>query len=82
MAEYAGYVPTKPVDFGAISSDFLSKKIAVGQIGHGTQVFTERLLKMSGLDPSEAQLINIWVFVHLIMIAGLARLRWLFFAPI
>ena len=36
----------------------MGEKIAVGKKGHGTQVLAERLLTMSGLDPSEAQLIN------------------------
>ena len=39
-------------------SQLMGEKIAVGEIGHGTQVYAERLLTMSGLDPSEAQLIN------------------------
>lgn len=39
-------------------SQFMGEKIAVGNLGHGTQVLAERLLRMSGLDPHEAQLIN------------------------
>ena len=39
-------------------SQLMGEKIAVGKKGHGTQVLAERLLTMSGLDPSEAQLIN------------------------
>ncbi len=39
-------------------SQLIGEKIAVGKLGHGTQVLAERLLTMSGLDPSEAQLIN------------------------
>lgn len=43
MAEYAGYVATKPVDFGAISSDFLSKKIAVGQMKQAQELAQYKL---------------------------------------
>lgn len=43
MAEYAGYVATQPVDFGAISSDFLSKKIAVGQMKQAQELAQYKL---------------------------------------
>lgn len=39
-------------------SQFIGERIAVGKLGHGTQVLAERLLTISGLDPTEAQLIN------------------------
>ena len=39
-------------------SELEGKKIAVGRIGHGTQVLVERLLKMTGVDPEDATLIN------------------------
>ncbi|MGZ3790416.1 MAG: TAXI family TRAP transporter solute-binding subunit [Bacteriovorax sp.] len=39
-------------------SQFMGEKIAVGRLGHGTQVLAERLLTMSGLEPTEAELIN------------------------
>lgn len=39
-------------------SQFMGEKIAVGRLGHGTQVLAKRLLTMSGLEPNEAELIN------------------------
>jgi TRAP transporter TAXI family solute receptor len=39
-------------------SQLVGDKISVGKSGHGTQVLVERLLKLSGLDPNEADLIN------------------------
>ena len=39
-------------------SQFDGKKIAVGKLGHGTHVFAERLLRMSGTDPDDATLLN------------------------
>lgn len=39
-------------------SQLMGEKISVGLAGHGTQVLTERLLKLSGLAPSEAELVN------------------------
>jgi hypothetical protein len=43
MAEYAGYVPTAPVDYGAISSDFLSKKVSVGQMKYAQDLAQQKL---------------------------------------
>lgn len=34
------------------------KKISVGRIGRGTQVLAERLLRLTGVEPTEATLIN------------------------
>lgn len=43
MAEYAGYIPTSPVDYGAISSDLLSKKVAIGQMKHAQDLAQYKL---------------------------------------
>ncbi len=39
-------------------SQLVGDKISVGKAGHGTLVLTERLMKISGLDPEVADLIN------------------------
>jgi TRAP transporter TAXI family solute receptor len=39
-------------------SQLIGDKIAVGRIGHGAQVFSQRLLLMSGVDPEDATLLN------------------------
>lgn len=39
-------------------SQLMGDKISVGRAGHGTQVLAERLLKLSGLEPNEATLMN------------------------
>jgi TRAP transporter TAXI family solute receptor len=39
-------------------SDLMKKKISVGKVGRANQVLTNRLLRMSGVDPQDAVLIN------------------------
>ncbi|MBC7538443.1 MAG: ABC transporter substrate-binding protein [Bacteriovorax sp.] len=39
-------------------SQLIGDKIAVGRVGHGAQVFAQRLLLMSGVDPQDASLLN------------------------
>ncbi len=40
-------------------SQLMGEKISVGRVGYGTQVLAERLLKLTGLDPSEAEMVNL-----------------------
>jgi hypothetical protein len=43
MAEYAGYVPTSPIDYGAISSDFSAKKLSLAQMKYAQDLAKSKL---------------------------------------
>lgn len=55
MAEYAGYVPTTPIDFGAISSDFLSKKASIAQMKREQDLAEYKLQKEELLERQKLQ---------------------------
>ena len=45
MAEYAGYIAPKTVDYGAISSGLLSNKISIEQLKQSQELAKAKLLQ-------------------------------------